>query len=131
MESLSIPCTPRPFHKHMMNPSSEATLRVTSITPNGMWCEVARADQQSLLGTVAFIGRRDSILRNRHPSELADTAVGAEITLRAVTDQRGLRKTDVLSWNTNRHPAPNLSQNIASDLLELELPARAADATAE
>ena len=131
VETKSASYSPRSFYKHMMSLSSKATLRVTSLTINGIWCEVVRADQQPLLGTVAFIGRCDPLLRNRNPNEFADTTEGAEITLKAVTDGRGLRKADVLSWNTNRYPAPNLAQNIASDILRFELAARAADATAE
>ena len=131
VEIHSAPYNPKPFHKHMMSPSSEVTLRVTSITTNGIWCEVVRADQQPLLSSAAFIGRGDSLLRNRDPSEFTDTIVGAEIRLRAVTDGRGLRKTDVLSWSINRHPAANLSQNIASDPLNIELAERATDVPAE
>ncbi len=130
-EIHSAPYNPKPFHKHMMSPSSEATLRVNSITINGIWCEVVKADQQSLLGTVAFIGRGDPLLCNRDPSEFTNTTLGAEITLRAVTDGRGLRKTDVLPWTINRHPAANLSQNIASDLCNIDLAARATDVPAE
>uniref|UniRef100_UPI003100F782 hypothetical protein n=1 Tax=Neorhizobium sp. EC2-8 TaxID=3129230 RepID=UPI003100F782 len=59
VEIQCAPYNPKPFHKHMMSPSSEATLRVTSMTLNGIWCEVVRTDQQPLLGTVAFIGRGD------------------------------------------------------------------------
>jgi hypothetical protein len=131
VEIQSAPYNPKPFHKHMMSPSSEATLRVTSMTLNGIWCEVVRTDQQPLLGTVAFIGRGDPFLRDRDPCELANTTVGAEITLRAVTDGRGLRKTDILSWSINRHPAADLSQNIASDTLNIELAERATDLPAE
>jgi hypothetical protein len=115
----------------MMSPSSEVTLRVTSVTINGIWCEVVRADQQPLLGSAAFIGRGDSLLLNRDPSEFTDTIVGAEIRLRAVTDGRGLRKTDVLSWSGNGHVAASLSQNAASDTLNIELAARATDVPAE
>lgn len=131
VEIRSALYSPKPFHKHMMSPFSEATLRVTSMTINGIWCEVVRAAQQSLLGTASFIGRCDPLLRNRDPNEFADTIVGAEITLRAITDGRGLRKTDILSWSINRHPAADLSQNIASDTLNIELAERATDVPAE
>lgn len=131
VETRTTPYSPKPFHKHMMSPSCEVTLRVTSITINGIWCEVVRTDQQPLLGTVAFIGRGDPFLRDRDPCELANTTVGAEIRLRAVTDGRGLRKTDILSWSINRLPAADLSQSIASDTLKFELAERATDVPAE